>query len=154
MERKLVCPVLSGWREGMVSNFTFCLASLCFPNILCHAVEGVGEGTELKTSTTSRGWAIIHWCVIDSVNFRRERGQPQFWRKHGPYPCGIRGGGRSLVPHVCMWTTGRLRDIQPGQNKTWEGTGRGTVVSTGEGPNLPTFPTAKLRRQMSELAPD
>lgn len=84
------------------------------------------------------------------VSFRREKGQPQFWRKHGPYPCGIHGGGRSLVPHVCMWAAGRLRDIQPGQSEPWEGTGRGAAVSTGEGPYLPTFPTAELRRQMSE----
>lgn len=102
---------------------------------------------ELKTRTHR-----VAGLQSAGVSFRREKGQPQFWRKHGPYPCGIRGGGRSLVPHVCMWAAGRLRDIQPGQSELWEGTGRGAAVSTGEGPYLPTFPTAELR--MSELAQD
>lgn len=53
-----------------------------------------------------------------------------------------------------MWAAGRLRDIQPGQSEPWEGTGKGAAVSTGEGPYLPTFLTAELRRQMSELAQD
>lgn len=53
MERKLVCPTLSGWREEMVSNFFIFLS--CFSVLSKHSVTwyrrcGGRDGTENQYS--------------------------------------------------------------------------------------------------------